>query len=151
MPLAETGVANEHRGMFDLHPRLEDDTFLLGDWPLCRLLLMNDARFPWLILVPRVEQISEISQLSSDQRTQLMDEIMAAEHVLRATGHVDKINIGALGNIVSQLHIHVIARQHDDAAWPTPVWGHGAAMPYTGKQRESIMHTLRQATDHIIW
>ena len=135
--------------MFELHPRLVQDAFPLTDWPLCRLLLMNDARFPWLILVPRIKQISEVSQLSSDQRRQLTDEIMAAEQVLRATHAVDKINIGALGNVVPQLHIHVIARRHDDAAWPAPVWGYGRAVPYTPAARQPCIRSLQQAAgDH---
>ncbi len=137
--------------MFQLHPRLAQDTFRLGDWPLCRLLLMNDVRFPWLILVPRQKQVSEISELAARQQQLLMTEIMAAERVLRTAVPVDKINIGALGNIVPQLHVHIVARQHNDAAWPAPVWGHGAAMPYNKTQRQRIMHKLQQAIDRITW
>ncbi len=91
---------------------------------------MNDARFPWLILVPRRNDLSELIDLDASDRATLMEEIAAVSAVLKSRPGVDKINIGALGNIVRQLHVHVVARSVGDAAWPGPVWGAGAAVRY---------------------
>lgn len=115
---------------FTLHPRLAADTAVVGDLPLSRLLLMNDRRFPWLILVPRQAHAVEVFDLDADQRRQLMTEINDAARVLAALHPGYKINIGALGNLVPQLHIHVLARHAGDAAWPGPAWGSGPAEPH---------------------
>ena len=128
---------------FELAPRLAADTLPVGDLPLCRVLLMNDARYPWLILVPRVAGIEELDQLDGAQRSQLMDDVAMASRALRAGGGVDKINVGALGNIVRQLHVHVVARMAGDDAWPGPVWGHGAARAYDEVRAADDLSRLR--------
>ena len=106
---------------FALDPRLAADTLPIGDLALSRALLMNDARYPWLILVPRRAGLSEIVELAAQDRAVLIEEIAAASAFLRALPHVDKLNVGALGNIVAQLHVHVIGRAVGDPAWPGPV------------------------------
>ncbi len=118
------------RSGFALHPRLATDTLPLGDLPLCRVLLMNDCRFPWLILVPRRARITELHQLAESDQQQLLAESNQAARALLALGQDRKINLGALGNLVPQLHWHVIARSPDDPCWPGPVWGNGQAEPY---------------------
>ena len=115
---------------FALHPRLAADTLPVGDLPLCRLLLMADARFPWLVLVPRRPDLREVTDLPAAERAVLMEEIALASEVLARETGAEKLNTGALGNIVSQLHVHVVARFAGDPAWPGPVWGSGPALPY---------------------
>lgn len=116
--------------MFRLDPQLERDTASLAAWPLSRVLLMRDARYPWLILVPARDGLVELHDLDGPDRALLIEEIARASRALAALTAPDKINVGALGNIVRQLHIHVVARRAGDPAWPGPVWGHGAAVPY---------------------
>jgi diadenosine tetraphosphate (Ap4A) HIT family hydrolase len=115
---------------FILDPHLEADTMVLGRFALSRVLLMNDARYPWLILVPQKHDLAEIIDLSELDQTQLMREIAATSQALKALFSPDKLNVGALGNRVRQLHVHVLARFVSDAAWPGPVWGVGQAQPY---------------------
>lgn len=115
---------------FALDARLAADTVAVADLALCRVLLMKDARFPWLILVPRRAGVSEILDLAAADHAQLWAEITQAAAALRAEIQPLKLNIGALGNIVRQLHVHIVARFDGDAAWPGPVWGSGAALPY---------------------
>jgi diadenosine tetraphosphate (Ap4A) HIT family hydrolase len=129
---------------FNLNSRLAADTIEVGDLPLCRVLLMNDARFPWLILVPRVNGLQAIDQLDHTQGMQLLDEIARCSDVLRHGGHVDRINVASLGNIVSQLHVHVVARRTDDDAWPGPVWGHGKPVPHDSRQADERIRDLRE-------
>jgi diadenosine tetraphosphate (Ap4A) HIT family hydrolase len=119
---------------FELDPQLAADTYSLGRLPLSRVLMMNDARYPWLILVPERMGISEIIELSDSDQQQLMHEIGIASKVLQAGFQPDKLNIGALGNRVRQLHIHVLGRFVSDEAWPGPVWGHSPARPYPPHQ-----------------
>jgi diadenosine tetraphosphate (Ap4A) HIT family hydrolase len=114
---------------FRLHPQLGADTFPLGDLPLCRCLLMDNAHFPWLILVPRSPNLRELTDLGASDRHRLMDEIALASSALQAEFTPDKLNVAALGNQVPQLHLHVIARFASDACWPAPVWG-GPRIPY---------------------
>ncbi|MEX2451816.1 MAG: HIT family protein [Rhodospirillales bacterium] len=128
--------------MFKLHPVLEKDTVAVASLALSRVLLMNDARFPWLILVPQREGMREIHKLSRADQTQLMTEAMRASEILEALFAPDKINIGALGNLVEQLHVHVIARFTTDAAWPGPVWGYGTAEPYAPDELERVRSRL---------
>lgn len=128
---------------FALHPRLEADTHFAADWPLCRVLLMNDARYPWLILVPRREGVTEMIGLEPQDRTLLMDEITRAGRLIQALPTVTKLNIGALGNRVPQLHVHVVGRHPGDPAWPGPVWGHSAAMPYAAETLARILNSVR--------
>ena len=113
-----------------LDPRLDADTFPITELPLSRVLLMNDARFAWLILVPRRSGASEVSDLDAADQAQLWREAAQLGDALKQALGGDKLNIAALGNVVSQLHVHVIVLHRDDAAWPAPVWGHGEAEPY---------------------
>jgi diadenosine tetraphosphate (Ap4A) HIT family hydrolase len=115
---------------FALDERLAADTLPLGDLNLSSVRLMNDARFPWFILVPRRAGLSELTDLSGAESVALMEEIRIATRVMLALAKPDKVNIGALGNVVPQLHVHVVGRFRSDPAWPRPVWGSGAASPY---------------------
>lgn len=115
---------------FALHPRLAADTLFVADWRLSRVLMMNDTRFPWLILVPRLSGACEIHDLAETERAILIDEIARAGSGLKRWTGAARINVGALGNIVSQLHVHVVARDPCDDAWPGAVWGHGQPLPY---------------------
>lgn len=108
---------------FSLHPRLEADTTVLGDFPLCRVLLSKEALGPWVILVPRKAELREIHHLPQEEQFQLMRESSAVAGLLETQFQADKINVGALGNLVPQLHLHHIARFKEDIAWPGPVWG----------------------------
>jgi len=123
---------------FQLDPTLEADTRHLGDIGLCRLLLMNDSRFPWLILVPRRTGMTEIHELTPLDQTVLTFEVVQTSKMLKELTRCTKINVGALGNMVRQLHIHIIARNEDDAAWPGPVWGAGKSVPYTADAAEKF-------------
>jgi diadenosine tetraphosphate (Ap4A) HIT family hydrolase len=115
---------------FALHPRLAADCFVIGDLPLCRVLLSDDVRFPWCILVPRLQDLRDFHDVPPAHRTALFDEIERVSIVLQRVGRADKMNVAALGNMVPQLHIHVIARRTSDVAWPAPVWSAGAGTPY---------------------
>jgi diadenosine tetraphosphate (Ap4A) HIT family hydrolase len=115
---------------FALDARLAKDTFVIGDMQLSRALLMNDARWPWLILVPRREGAVELTDLDAGDRALLIEEAASAVRFLKAHTGALKINFGALGNVARQLHLHVVARSPGDPAWPGPVWGHGLATPY---------------------
>jgi len=115
---------------FVLDSRLAADAFVLGDMLLSRVLLMNDARFPWLIVVPRRPALRELIDLASTERSILMEEIARASAALKEATRAEKLNVAALGNQVEQLHVHVIARFAGDPAWPHPVWGRGPATPY---------------------
>ena len=128
---------------FTLHPRLAADTIALGDWPLCRLLVMNDARYPWLILVPARPDLREIHDLPPPDRATLIGEIAQASTLMQQAFKADKMNIAALGNQVPQLHVHVIARFMSDPAWPNPVWGQGAAQPMSEEVRAGRIAGLR--------
>lgn len=129
--------------VFTLDSRLQQDTLWLGDYPLCRLLLMNDAQYPWFILVPRREDVSELFQLDIAEQAQLWQETTALAEVLKDCFAADKMNVATLGNVVSQLHMHVIVRRRDDVAWPAPVWGRHPAQAYTSEQLVAIKARLR--------
>ena len=129
--------------MFELDGRLAADTFVLGSTSLSRVLLMNDARFPWLILVPERADVSEPFDLSEADQEQLWQESMRLGGAMKAHFAADKINVAALGNQVAQLHVHHIARFQVDAAWPGPVWGVGRAVPYEAAAVQALMHELR--------
>ena len=138
--------------MFSLDPRLQQDTLVLGDFPLCRLLLMNDSSYPWLILVPRREAISELFQLAADEQQQLWQETTWLAETLKDAFVADKMNIATLGNVVSQLHMHVVVRRRDDASWPAPVWGRHPAVPYSQQQLVAMRERLRLVlTDGFQW
>ncbi|SFH72716.1 Diadenosine tetraphosphate (Ap4A) hydrolase [Pseudomonas guineae] len=129
--------------MFVLDSRLQQDTVVLGDYPLCRLLLMKDAQYPWFILVPRREVVSELFQLDAADQLQLWQETNGLAEVLKDCFAADKMNIATLGNVVSQLHMHVIVRRRDDVAWPAPVWGRHPAQAYTAEQLAVLKARLR--------
>ncbi|MBL1234682.1 MAG: HIT domain-containing protein [Rhodobiaceae bacterium] len=120
--------------MFELDARLAADTHVLAEWPLCRVLLMNDQRFPWLILVPRLVGLRDFHEVPADHRAQFQVEIDRASLSLQALTKAHKMNVAALGNMVPQLHVHVVARFDGDDAWPAPVWGLGKAAPYPGTE-----------------
>lgn len=130
--------------MFELDPQLEADTFPVGITSLNRILLMNDSRFPWLILVPERPDIREPFELTDEDQRTLMQESMITGKSLKALFNAHKLNIAALGNQVSQLHIHHIARFRTDAAWPRPVWGAGAAEPYEAEALRERVALLRE-------
>ena len=130
---------------FALHSTLACDTVEVARLPLCRVLLMKDRRFPWLILVPEREAVREIHELAPDDRRQLIEEIALTGQALERLFQPAKLNVGTLGNIVPQLHVHVIARFETDPAWPGPVWGSGAAVPYADGEMAEIRERLAQA------
>tara|TARA_R110000868_G_scaffold214105_1_gene464220 strand:- start:1024 stop:1449 length:426 start_codon:yes stop_codon:yes gene_type:complete len=129
--------------MFVLDSRLQQDTVCLGEYPLCRLLLMNDAQYPWFILVPRREDVSELFQLDAADQLQLWRETMGLAEVLKDCFAADKMNVATLGNVVSQLHMHVIVRRRDDVSWPAPVWGRHPTQAYTAEQVAALKARLR--------
>ena len=124
--------------MFTLHQRLQEDTIEIIRLKLSRVLLMNDSSFPWLVLVPERQGVQEVYELSIEDRSVLIEEIAAASEIIQQLYSPDKINIGALGNLVPQLHIHVIGRFRTDRAWPGPVWGTGTARPYADEELASV-------------
>jgi diadenosine tetraphosphate (Ap4A) HIT family hydrolase len=128
---------------FILHPQLTKDTIHLLDWPLCKVLLMNDQQYPWLILVPQRAELQEFYQLELTDQHQLLQELNWASWTLNNC-RPDKLNIATLGNVVPQLHFHVIARFKTDPAWPKPVWGVTHAKPYIMGQQDNI---ISQYTD----
>ncbi|MCA1951971.1 MAG: HIT family protein [Hyphomicrobiales bacterium] len=130
---------------FVLDPRLDEVGIALHDLPLSTIFLFDDARFPWLMLVPRRAGITEILDLAEADRRQLFDETLRAAAALRAVSAPDKLNIGALGNIVRQLHVHVVGRFQSDPAWPGPVWGHGERRPYPPHMAGPLIDRLREA------
>ena len=127
-----------------LHPQLADDTHPVASWPLSELRLMDDANHPWLILVPRVVEAVELVDLSPQQQAELLREIGVASRLLQSVFKPHKLNIAALGNLVPQLHLHVIARYTGDIAWPRPVWGQAAMKPYTPEALVERIATLRE-------
>jgi len=130
---------------FNIHAQLLADCEHLGNLDLCSVLLMRDARFPWLILVPRIDGLRDLHDLPATYREQAFTEIEITSEALRTYTSADKINVAALGNMVPQLHIHVIGRREDDAGWPAPVWSAGPAITLEGaelKERTSTLKTL---------
>lgn len=133
---------------FAADPAFDAGSLAVTDWPLCQVRLQDDARFPWLILIPRVPGTVEIEHLSSEDRTRLLDEGLRAGRLIRRMGEalerpVDKLNMAALGNVTAQLHLHVIGRRRDDPVWPNPVWGRGTPQPWTASGREALMAMIR--------
>lgn len=127
---------------FTLDPRLDADTAPVCDLPLSALRLMRDGRFVWTILVPRIAGAVEIVDLAAADRAALMEEVARVSAALRRVAPCDKLNVGALGNVVAQLHVHVVARRKGDAAWPGPVWGSGPAEPYALGEQDRIVNAL---------
>lgn len=128
---------------FCLAPELARDCIELTDWPLCKVLLMNDSQYPWFILVPRQAGLKESIDLSEADQLLLMQESAKLSRLLQEVFSPDKLNVAALGNMVPQLHIHHIARYKTDIAWPAPVWGKFSAIPYTDEQVERLKHTFK--------
>jgi diadenosine tetraphosphate (Ap4A) HIT family hydrolase len=129
---------------WSLHPKLSELTTEVGDLALSRVLLENDSNYPWLILVPRLDGVSEITDLDPNEQVQLLGEIDAAARALKAVATFEKLNIAALGNIVKQLHVHVIGRSATDATWPKPVWGLAPPVHYAPEARNDLVTRLRQ-------
>ena len=123
---------------FSLAPELQRDCIELADWPLCKVLLMNDSQYPWFILVPRVADVKEIIDLSEELQITLLQESGKLSKLLQQVFSPDKLNIAALGNMVPQLHVHHIARFTTDPAWPAPIWGKLPAVPYSDEQIEQL-------------
>ena len=133
--------------MFELHPNLAADTIPITELPLCRAVLMNDSRFPWIILVPRIVGLREMHLLAPSEIKTLTTEITTVSRLLEATTGAHKMNVAALGNHVPQLHIHVIARFEEDAAWPAPVWGNGEAIMYEDEAVQDFIDRLKPDRD----
>ena len=131
--------------MFKLHAQLEKDCIELGQFELCTLLLMNDSSYPWFILVPERNDITEIYELSDEDQLLLMKESNFLSLILKNYFYADKINIAALGNVVPQLHIHHIARYHEDRTWPAPVWGQHEAVKYKEEELNKILDVINKA------
>ncbi|MBL4666514.1 MAG: HIT domain-containing protein [Sneathiella sp.] len=131
--------------MFSLHPRLKSDTFRVAKLETSSLYLMNDCRYKWLILVPEIENISELYDLGDDEYISVMEETRKASKLLADLYAPKKINVGALGNMVEQLHIHIIARHENDFAWPGPVWGAGDSIPYSDDLRHETILSLKSS------
>ncbi len=130
---------------FELHPQLAADTVAVADWPLCRVLLMHDANYPWLILVPAKPGLRDLHDLPPDDLAAATGEIVRASRALETLCSPDKLNVAALGNMVPQLHIHVIARFETDPAWPKPVWGVVPAVRYEQDELDARLSALREA------
>ncbi len=133
---------------FAVDPAFESGSAFAADWPLCQVRLQDDARFPWLILIPRVVGAVEIDDLSTSDRAVLVEEIVRAGAVVRDLGEaaarpVDKLNVAALGNVTAQLHVHVVGRRHDDGLWPDPVWGRGGGLQYAGEALAEALDRVR--------
>ncbi len=128
--------------IFQLHTQLQQDCFLIGKFELCQVLLVNDSQFPWFILVPQRENIREIYQLTTEDQITLIQESSYLAEKLAEIFNADKLNIGAIGNIVPQLHLHHVVRYQTDKAWSAPIWGKFAAVPYTEQQRLDLLVRL---------
>jgi diadenosine tetraphosphate (Ap4A) HIT family hydrolase len=131
--------------IFQLHPQLQRDTFPIGQFALSQLVLMNDSQYPWFILVPRQPEICEIYQLNQADRWQLQQESCLLAQTLATLYQADKMNVAAIGNIVKQLHIHHVVRYQTDKAWPAPVWGKFAAVPYAAEKLAEQKQIVRAA------
>jgi diadenosine tetraphosphate (Ap4A) HIT family hydrolase len=131
--------------MFILHDQLAKDCIEVGDFELCKLLLLNDSQYPWLILVPKIAEVTEIFQLSESDQLLLLKESNAVAQTISDLFKADKINQAAIGNMVSQLHIHCIARFKVDVAWPKPVWGVKKSVPYSQNDLNNRLSLLRSA------
>lgn len=132
---------------FSPDPAFEAGSVFAADWPLCEVRLQDDARFPWLILLPRITGATELDQLSPEDGARLMAEVVRAGHLVRRLGAlagrpVDKLNTAALGNVTAQLHVHVVGRRRDDGVWPDPVWGRGQARPWPEALRAALLDEI---------
>ncbi len=130
---------------FSLHSRLEQDTTLLGEFPLCLALLIKDNAAPWVVLVPKKEHIRELHHLSVKEQHQLLTEVQVVSQTLEALFSPDKLNIGALGNLVPQFHFHVVARFESDVAWPGPIWGNTQGVQREEDEQVAMAERVRHA------
>ncbi|WP_417668394.1 HIT domain-containing protein [Roseibium sp.] len=130
---------------FDINPRLEGDSRPVVDLPLCAVRLMKDANYPWLLLIPRKQDLIEIIDLQPLERIVLMEEVGQVSEALKAVTDCEKLNVAAIGNVVSQLHVHIVARFRDDPAWPAPVWGAVPSIPYDGDRANALIARLQDA------
>ena len=130
--------------MFELDKKLHADTSLIGDFPLSRLLLCNDANYPWMILVPRRVGITEVYQLNLEDRHQLLHESCVLAGAMQALFAPDKLNIATIGNMIPQLHMHHVARFEIDVAWPKPVWGANPTLQYSDESLAGVVQMVRQ-------
>jgi diadenosine tetraphosphate (Ap4A) HIT family hydrolase len=137
--------------MFTLHPQLANNCILIGDLELCRVLLLNDCQYPWVILVPRRDNISESFQLTADEQSRLMWESSHVAELMNEFYTADKMNVAALGNVVPQLHIHHIVRYKNDAVWPKPVWGAVPGKAYSAERLSSRCTELRDLLKPLDW
>ncbi|WP_439470273.1 HIT domain-containing protein [Brevundimonas sp.] len=133
---------------FKADPAFDAGSVIALDWPLCQVRLQDDTRFPWLILIPRRAGLHELEDLDPSERAVLMEEVLKAGDAVRLLGEaagrpVQKLNVGAIGNVTAQLHVHVVGRRHDDALWPDPVWGKGPAIPYGASGLQAAVSRLR--------
>ncbi|WP_263080208.1 HIT domain-containing protein [Endozoicomonas sp. Mp262] len=128
--------------LFELDQQLVQDCFIMGDFPLCRLLLLNDTNYPWFILVPRIAGMEELHDLTGEQQQQFMQESSGLARALKEHFAGEKMNVAALGNAVRQLHVHHIVRYSSDKAWPGPVWGRFPAQPYGQNEVNEVMVRL---------
>jgi diadenosine tetraphosphate (Ap4A) HIT family hydrolase len=133
---------------FKADPAFDAGSVIALDWPLCQVRLQDDTRFPWLILIPRRAGLHELEDLDPSERVVLMEEVLKAGDAVRLLGEaagrpVQKLNVGAIGNVTAQLHVHVVGRRHDDALWPDPVWGRGPAIPYGASGLQAAVSRLR--------
>lgn len=136
---------------FQLHPRLREDCIPVGNFDLCQLLLMNDSQYPWFVLVPQVEGLRELYELSKAQQQVFMEESSYLAEQLAVLYQADKMNIAAIGNLVPQLHIHHIVRYQTDRVWPAPVWGKFAAIPYGDAEIAGQLAQVRNALATLQW
>lgn len=132
---------------FASDPAFDAGSIAAAEWPLCHVRLQDDARFPWLILIPREPGLRELEDLSAQSRSRLMEEVVQAGDAVRALGRladlpVEKLNVAALGNVTAQLHVHVVGRRADDPLWPDPVWGRGPARPYDTAAKAAALTLL---------
>ena len=140
--------ANDGENMFTLDKVLKEDTYCLGDFPLCRLLLSKDANYPWFILVPRRSGVTEICDLSEADQEKFMQESVFLRRLLKRLFDADKLNVAALGNVVPQLHVHHIVRYKSDDAWPSPVWGYAPATPYSDQRYSTLIGQLTALSEY---
>jgi diadenosine tetraphosphate (Ap4A) HIT family hydrolase len=129
---------------FNLHPQLKKDTFFIGSLKIADILLMNDSRYPWLILVPRINGVCDITDLPVEQRAEFTEEINHVAILMKQHYQPERMNIAMIGNIVPQLHCHIIARFKEDFAWAKPVWGIGEAVAYKEVEQEKIVSLLQK-------
>lgn len=135
---------------FRADPAFEAGSVFAIDWPLCQVRLQDDARFPWLILLPRVDGAVELDDLTAEQRAALMEEMVRAGERVRALAEaagrpVDKLNTASLGNVTRQLHVHVVGRRRDDGLWPDPIWGRPGARPLSADDKAALLRAIREA------